>query len=149
MTISTNLSNCLFHENEEIVLETLRVLGNLTRISKIIEVVIEKRIEEAFLILLSSHANYQILSAIIGIFINFTANPVGRKSLLSSSPSSSLKPRNNKVNNEDLMTYSHLVQQFTMILRKLTMNDLHIAILISQVIYYYFLLLVLVSLIPN
>jgi hypothetical protein len=125
--LSTSLSNCLFHENQEIILETLRVLGNLTRLPRIIDMLIEKRIEEAFFILLQYNLNSQVLSAIIGIFINLTASISGRKSLLFS---------NRLLGNEgddDEVSYPHLIQQFSAILRKLTLTDISIATLICQV----------------
>jgi hypothetical protein len=129
ISLSTNLFNCLFHENQEIVLETLRVLGNLTRIPIIITVLIEKRIEEAFFLLLQSHANSSIVSAIIGIFINMTASSQGRENLLFSTD------KNDDTGEEQhSSTYVYLMQLFAMILRKLTLADIHIATLISQVV---------------
>ncbi len=49
--LSSPLSNSLFHENSEILLETSRVLGNLTRRSVVIQSLIKTRMDEALLLL--------------------------------------------------------------------------------------------------
>lgn len=133
--LSTQLSNSLFHENSEVVLETLRVLGNLTRITRVIEVLLDQKIEKDFLILLQ-HTDSQILSAVIGIFINLSACSVGRKKLLETPHhrQSQLKGSKNEGEKDDDV-YLSLIQQFTAILRKLRLDDMSIGTLISQVSY--------------
>eukprot|EP01040_Poterioochromonas_malhamensis_P008892 gene8892-9629_t len=133
--LSTQLSNSLFHENSEVVLETLRVLGNLTRITRVIEVLLDQKIEKDFLILLQ-HTDSQILSAVIGIFINLSACSVGRKKLLETPHhrQSQLKGSKNEGEKDDDV-YLSLIQQFTAILRKLRLDDMSIGTLISQALY--------------
>lgn len=115
------------------MLETLRVLGNLTRITRVIEVLLDQKIEKDFLILLQ-HTDSQILSAVIGIFINLSACSVGRKKLLETPHhrQSQLKGSKNEGEKDDDV-YLSLIQQFTAILRKLRLDDMSIGTLISQV----------------
>lgn len=115
------------------MLETLRVLGNLTRITRVIEVLLDQKIEKDFLILLQ-HTDSQILSAVIGIFINLSACSVGRKKLLETSHHRPLQSKGSKNEGEkDDDVYLSLIQQFTAILRKLRLDDMSIGTLISQV----------------
>ena len=45
-SLSLHLSQCLFHENEEVVLESVRALGNLTRRGSALRALREHRIDE-------------------------------------------------------------------------------------------------------
>jgi hypothetical protein len=113
VTIAIEVSQGLFHENNEIVLETARVLGNLTRRSQVIQLLYQKRIDRALWLLLS-HINIEVISSVAGIFVNISACSEGRQLLLGK---------------EAFMT----IQQLSGILRKLTLKDTNIAILITQV----------------
>jgi hypothetical protein len=55
--LSRHLSNCLFHDNEEILLESARALGNLTRNHEVTRSLIHTRSDEALLLLLG-HPRY-------------------------------------------------------------------------------------------
>jgi hypothetical protein len=89
-------------------------LGNLARIPSIIEKLIDLHTEETFLVLLQ-HNNPQVLGAVIGIFINLSANSFGRVKLLHQH------------------YYSRLLKQVIILLKKLSFNDFNLAILLCQV----------------
>ena len=72
-SLATRLSNCLFHENKEVVLESARALGNLTRNEQVIESLCSNRAAEA-LVLLLDHADFDILMAVTGALVNISAN---------------------------------------------------------------------------
>merc|ERR1712000_481815 len=72
--MATRLSNYLFHDNPEVVLEAARALGNLTRCDAVIQTLCVTRATEA-LVLLLSHSDFEILLALTGALINVSANP--------------------------------------------------------------------------
>jgi len=71
--LATRLANCLFHDNKEVVLESARALGNLTRNEQVIESLCSNRAAEA-LVLLLDHADFDILMAVTGALVNISAN---------------------------------------------------------------------------
>ncbi len=79
------------------------------------EKIIELRIEEAFLMILSSHRHVGILEKVIGILVNVTSHSVGRAKLLE----------------EDVNR--QLLQLFAKTLRRLTLSDVNIALRIFEV----------------
>ena len=79
--MSTHLSQCLFHANTEIVLETARALGNLTRLPTVLTSLAQTRTDEA-LILLLSHKDMNVVSAVTGALINLSASPRSRPLLM-------------------------------------------------------------------
>ena len=72
-SLATRLSNCLFHSNKEVVLESARALGNLTRNEQVIECLCSNRAAEA-LVLLLDHSDFDILIAVTGALVNISAN---------------------------------------------------------------------------
>jgi hypothetical protein len=66
--MARHLSTCLFHDNEEIVLETARALGNLTRYKGVLDCLSSSRASEALIILLD-HANRDVVSAVTGVLV--------------------------------------------------------------------------------
>jgi hypothetical protein len=123
LTLSTHLSQSLFHENSEIVLETCRVLGNLTRRPNVIVNLIHHRIDEALLLLLLQHVQPTIVSAVAGVVVNFSSHAEGRQRLLQDA---------NQVAGSSVYA-TGVVMALTSRLRKLTMRDVLIAVLLSQV----------------
>jgi hypothetical protein len=77
IAMSKHLSQCLFHANSEIVLETARALGNLTRLPTILSSLTTSRTDEA-LVLLLSHKDMDVVSAVTGALINLSANARSR-----------------------------------------------------------------------
>jgi hypothetical protein len=115
IAIAQRVADGLFHENSEIVLETARVFGNLTRRSSVVQLLFRKRIDEALLLLLT-HINTDVISAVAGVFVNISAYAEGRMLLLQ---------------RDD----PYFVPHVSGMLRKLTMKDIPIAILLSQILY--------------
>lgn len=113
VTFSGQLGFHLFHENNEIVLETIRVLGNLTRRRLVIDHLVLKKADAALYLLLQ-HEDTEIISVVSGVFINFTAQSNGRLSLL-------------KCGNEEIF------EIFASIIRRLSLRDHAIVTLICQV----------------
>jgi hypothetical protein len=72
-SLATRLANCLFHENKEVVLESARALGNLTRNEQVIESLCSNRAAEA-LVLLLDHPDLDVLVAVTGALVNISAN---------------------------------------------------------------------------
>lgn len=115
IAIAIKVSDGLFHENTEVVLETARVFGNLTRRALVVDVIFQKRIDEA-LVLLLTHVHTDVISAVAGVFVNISAYAEGRVWLLQrDSPS--------------------LVPHLAGMLRKLGLKDVSIALLVTQVLY--------------
>jgi hypothetical protein len=81
LAMSTHLSQCLFHANAEVVLETARALGNLTRLPTVLQSLAQTRTDEA-LILLLSHKDMDVVSAVTGALINLSASPKSRPLLM-------------------------------------------------------------------
>eukprot|EP00606_Chrysophyceae_sp_TOSAG23-5_P000501 GSChrysophyteH2.ASY1.ANO1.915.1 assembled CDS len=77
IAMSKHLSQCLFSSNSEIVLETARALGNLTRLPTVLSSLTQSRTDEA-LVLLLSHKDMDVVSAVTGALINLSANPRSR-----------------------------------------------------------------------
>eukprot|EP00605_Chrysophyceae_sp_TOSAG23-4_P001268 GSChrysophyteH1.ASY1.ANO1.1379.1 assembled CDS len=77
IAMSKHLSQCLFNPNSEIVLETARALGNLTRLPTVLSSLTQFRTDEA-LVLLLSHQDMDVISAVTGTLINLSANPRSR-----------------------------------------------------------------------
>lgn len=123
VTLSTHLSNSLFHENTEIVLETSRVLGNLTRRTIVIQSLIKNRMDEALLLLLLQHVQPDIVSSVAGVIVNFSSHSDGRKRLL----------QDTSVLAKSSVYTNGIVMKIAGLLRRLTMQDILIALLLSQV----------------
>eukprot|EP01036_Dinobryon_divergens_P034222 gene34222-44208_t len=116
LALSLHLSHCLFHENEEVVLETARVLGNLTRRKHVLDSIVANRTDEA-LILLLGHVNIEIVSAVTGALVNMSADFDSRQSLL--------RPD----------VCMNLMNSFTNILRKVSFKDISLSTLICQALH--------------
>ncbi len=123
VTLSSHLSNSLFHENSEIVLETCRVLGNLTRRSVVIQSLIKTRMDEALLLLLLQHVQPDVVSSVAGVIVNFSSHSDGRKRLLQDTGDMSTSSIYNQC----------ILMKISGLLRKLTMQDVLIALLLTQV----------------
>lgn len=80
-SLAKQISHCLFHENNEIVLETARVLGNLTRRGAVVKSMTAQQTHQALLLLLQ-HQQHAIVSAVLGTLINISSHPLGREALL-------------------------------------------------------------------
>lgn len=111
--MACQLSQSLFHENEELVLEASRALGNLTRKEAIIRELLARRIDEALALLLN-HSNLDIVSSVTGTLINFSGFSSSRESLMNL--------------NERIIT------PFDHILRKSSLRNLSLSVLVCQVI---------------
>jgi hypothetical protein len=79
-SLATRLSNYLFHENNEVVLEAARALGNLTRCDAVIHSLCSTRAIEA-LVLLLNHSDTAILLAVTGALVNVSANIISTTAL--------------------------------------------------------------------
>lgn len=73
MTISLQLSEYLFHDNNEIIAESLRALGNFTRLPHIVHRFCRLRIDEAIIMLLS-HKVSDVRLAAAGVLVNVTGH---------------------------------------------------------------------------
>lgn len=81
VTLSSHLKCHLFHENAEIVLETARVLGNLTRRASVVDNLMQQHVHRALLLLLD-HSQLDIVVAVLGTLVNMSSHPDGRQGLL-------------------------------------------------------------------
>jgi hypothetical protein len=112
-SLALHLSHCLFHGNEEIQLETARVMGNLSRRPGPIKSLINCRSEEALMMLLS-HSNAEIVSAAAGTLVNISSDSKeGRNALLKESTGS--------------------FATLTTLLRRLSLKNIPLSTLICQV----------------
>ncbi len=126
VTLSSHLSNSLFHENSEIVLETCRVLGNLTRRSVVIQSLIKTRMDEALLLLLLQHVQPDVVSSVAGVIVNFSSHSDGRKRLLQDTGDMSTSSIYNQC----------IWMKISGLLRKLTIQDVLIALLLLTQVYF-------------
>lgn len=111
ISLALRLSECLFHENEEIVLEAARAMGNLTRRQDVLGSLQTTLADEAFVLLLS-HRNSDIVTAVTGALVNQSAEPMCLGPLLETSrPTSAL----------------------VSVLRRASFKDLALSTLVSQV----------------
>jgi hypothetical protein len=127
-SLATRLSNYLFHENNEVVLEAARALGssefilstliinlwigNLTRCDAVIHSLCSTRAVEA-LVLLLNHPNTAILLAVTGALVNVSANIISTTAL-----SESEKP----------------VMNLASVLRRSSFKNLQLSTLVCQVL---------------
>ena len=79
--LTNQLGKCVFHDNDEVVLEASRALGNLTRCSASLNCICKSRFIEA-LVLLLQHENVDIVSAITGTLVNISGNKESREVLI-------------------------------------------------------------------
>ena len=79
--MASHLASCLFHVNDEIVLEAARALGNLTRIPHVLRGMSRSRTDEA-LILLLGHRSMEVVAAVAGTLVNLSAHAEARYNLL-------------------------------------------------------------------
>ena len=121
VSVANNLSKFLFHENDEIVLETSRSLGNLTRIQTVLRAFKGSRIDEALCILLN-HVNKDVVSSTIGIFINLTS-------------CSKEKDSASVVMKDIISNKMELLEALLSTLRKLSLKYLSISVLICKVLH--------------
>lgn len=75
--LARSLSHCLFSENEEVVLEAARALGNLTRSPPALLALCDIRAFEA-LVLLLSHPSEDIVTASTGALVNISSDAFSR-----------------------------------------------------------------------
>jgi hypothetical protein len=110
-SLATRLANCLFHANKEVVLESARALGNLTRNEQVIESLCSNRAAEA-LVLLLDHSDFDVLIAVTGALVNISAN----------------------VNSLTCLSESHQpAQSLALIMRKSSFKHLQLSTLVCQV----------------
>ena len=126
VNLSNHLANSLFHENTEIVLECTRVLGNLTRRPLVIQSLNQNRIDEALLLILLQSNQLEIVSSVAGVIVNFSSHTEGRKQLLQVNKSM----QDIAVNS---IYYGGIIMKLANMLRKLSMRDILIALLLNQV----------------
>jgi hypothetical protein len=74
------LASCLFHVNDEVVLEAARALGNLTRLPQVLQGLTLRRTDEA-LILLLGHRSMDVVAAVAGTLVNLSAHAGARANL--------------------------------------------------------------------
>jgi hypothetical protein len=115
LQLSLKLSECLFHYNDELILESGRALGNLTRLSVVVPSLLSRRVDEALLLLLQ-HANQEIVSVVSGALVNLTRNPTSRDSLM-------------------LLGVETTVDPLIIALRRSSLKNLQLSILICQVLH--------------
>ena len=118
VSVASNLSKYLFHENDEIVLETCRALGNLTRIQSVLKAFKGSRIDEAMCILLR-HVNKDVVCSTVGIFINLTSS----------------KDRYGEIVLDIITNKKELLDALLSTLRRLSLKYLHISILVCKVLH--------------
>ena len=73
VAVANSLSKFLFHENDDIVLEACRALGNLTRSRCVLRAFSGSRVDDALSLLLQ-HSNSDIVASVVGIYINATCS---------------------------------------------------------------------------
>lgn len=121
VSLSRLLSRCLFHDNDEVVLETARALGNLTRSRDVTRFLVNSRADEALLLLLD-HRSVDIVAAASGALVNISADPMWRRCYISpTSPNQSEKPNPFEV--------------CLGVLRRSALKDLRLSALLCQVVY--------------
>jgi hypothetical protein len=121
VSLARLLSRCLFHENDEVVLETTRALGNLTRSRDVTRFLVNSRADEALLLLLD-HRNSEIVSAATGALVNISADPIWRQCYISPESHQQVE----KPNPFDACLG---------VLRRSALKDLRLSALLCQVIY--------------
>jgi hypothetical protein len=121
VSLARLLSRCLFHENDEVVLETTRALGNLTRSHDVTRFLVNSRADEALLLLLD-HRNSEIVSAATGALVNISADPMWRQCYISPESYQQIE----KPNPFDACLG---------VLRRSALKDLRLSALLCQVIY--------------
>jgi len=110
-SMALRLLNCLFHSNDELVLEAARALGNLTRCEYVIEALCRNKALDAMILLLD-HANFDILTAVTGTLVNISAHAASISCLLES-----FQP----------------AQALVTVLKRSSMKNLHLSTLVCQV----------------
>lgn len=113
VSLTSQLSKCIFHENDEVVLEACRALGNLTRCSAALDSICKSRFIEA-LVLLLQHDNIEIVSAITGTLINISGKKESRDALINDA--------------NPLIALGH-------VLRRSSLRNLTLSTLVCQVLY--------------
>lgn len=113
VSLTKKLANSLFHENDEVVLEASRALGNLTRSPVALISLRQSRTDEA-LVLLLSHSNMDIVTAVTGALINVSSGRASRRSLLS------------RINP---------MVSLTNVLKRSSLKNISLSLLICQVLY--------------
>eukprot|EP01041_Mallomonas_annulata_P000468 gene468-876_t len=112
VSISIRLAQCLFHDNEEIVLEAARAMGNLTRRIDVLRSLQTSLADEAFILLLN-HSNMDIVTAVTGALINQSAEPMCLGALLETGrPALALVSVLRRVSFKDLMLSTLICQVF-------------------------------------
>lgn len=110
-SLSMRLTQCLFHVNEEVVLEASRALGNLTRSQSVVQQLTRGRTHEALLILLL-HVNFAVKQAVTGALVNLSSDVRCRDMLL-----------------ERVDT----IRDLTRALKKASLTHIHLSTLVCQV----------------
>jgi len=113
ISLTSQLSKCVFHDNDEVVLEASRALGNLTRCPAALDSICKSRFIEA-LVLLLQHDNIDIVNAITGTLVNISGNQESRDALL-----------------KDANPLTALGQ----VLRRSSLRNLSLSTLVCQVLY--------------
>lgn len=111
-SLAIHLSQCLFHENEELILESVRALGNLTRKKTVLRALRFNRIDEA-LVLLLNHPTLAIVTAVTGVIVNLSADTASRVSLMQMAVS--------------------ICNPLTAVLKRASLRDLSLSLLVCQV----------------
>lgn len=107
------------------------MLGNLTRRPIVIQSLMNNRIDEALLLILLQHSHSEIVSSVAGVIVNFSSHPEGRKQLLQIPALTSKGGHANIAQNS--IYYGGIIMKMSNMLRKLSMRDNLIALLLSQV----------------
>ena len=81
LKMTSHLSSALFHSNDEIVLESARAVGNLTRLPHVLSSLSSSRTDEA-LVLLLGHHHMEVVAAVAGTLVNLSAHAPNKHSLL-------------------------------------------------------------------
>lgn len=110
-SMALRLLNCLFHSNDELVLEAARALGNLTRCEYVIEALCHNKALDAMILLLD-HANFDILTAVTGTLVNISAHASSLSCFFES---------------------SQPAQALVTVLKRSSMKNLHLSTLVCQV----------------
>lgn len=71
ISVTVQVTNFLFHDNTEIIAESLRALGNFTRVRCIVERLCRIRADEAIILLLG-HQNSDVSVAAAGVLVNIS-----------------------------------------------------------------------------
>lgn len=113
VSLTNQLGKCIFHDNDEVVLEASRALGNLTRCSASLNCICKSRFIEA-LVLLLQHENIDIVSAITGTLVNISGNKESR---------------------EILINRANPLLALGQVLRRSSLRNLKVSTLVCQVLY--------------